>query len=163
MCVIRDYPVRSIYLTITIPTTSYLITHMLWILSRMCRTFSNPVTISFFFASLNQLRSCVLSDFIIWHFLKRILSPSIPVKVSRIVTSYCTFQKECCHLVIPVWVSPDCKFFLSMYNTKPSNIPPPPHSTVNWDSHDKMIIWLSPCQSETQYHEKGKVSAKHVT
>jgi hypothetical protein len=54
-------------------------------------------------------------------------------------------------------------FESSISNSRLSNIPPPPDSTVNWDSHDKRIIWLSPCQSETQYHEKGKVSAKHVT
>ena len=114
------------------------------------------------FVSLNQLRSCVLSDFIIWHFLKRILSPSIPVKVSRIVNSLHFLKRMLSPSNSPVGF-PYYNFFLSIHNTKLSNIPPPPDSTMNWDSHDKRIIWLSPCQSETQYHEKGKVSAKHVT
>ena len=47
-------------------------------------------------------------------------------------------------------------------NTRPANIPPPPDSTVNWDSRSNRI-WPSPCQSTSHYYEKGKVSAWYVT
>ena len=53
-------------------------------------------------------------------------------------------------------------FASSISNSRLSNIPPPPDSTVNWDSRSNRI-WPSPCQSASHYYEKGKVSAKHVT
>ena len=53
-------------------------------------------------------------------------------------------------------------FASSISNARLANIPPPPDSTVNWDSRSNKI-WPSPCQSASHYYEKGKVSAKHVT
>ena len=48
-------------------------------------------------------------------------------------------------------------FASSISNSRLSNIPPPPDSTVNWDSRSNRI-WPSPCQSASHYYEKGKVS-----
>ena len=53
-------------------------------------------------------------------------------------------------------------FASSISNSRLSNIPPPPDSTVNWDSRSNRI-WPSPCQSTSHYYEKGKVSAWYVT
>ena len=53
-------------------------------------------------------------------------------------------------------------FASSISNARLANTPPPPDSTVNWDSRSNKF-WPSPCQSASHYYEKGKVSAKHVT
>ena len=53
-------------------------------------------------------------------------------------------------------------FASSISNARLANIPPPPDSTVNWDSRSNRI-WPSPCQSTSHYYEKGKVSVWYVT
>ena len=101
--------------------------------------------------------------FVVESFLRMYLTFSNPVTSSRITLPVVILCLEWSHkltflkrIVVTQYSRvgfPDCKLFLSMHNTKPTNIPPPSDSTVNWDSHDKRI---NPIPREGQSLSKAR-------